>query len=89
MYEPERNLDLVISSTNKTITVADGTMKTCHGVVKNIPVTFGELKAKIDFLGVDRVPVGVLLKIPEAERLDAHIDLGGQYADFTIGRKSV
>lgn len=36
---------------------ADGTMTACHVVAKDIPVTVGELKEKMDFLVIDGVLV--------------------------------
>lgn len=72
----------------KTITVSDGAMKTCHGVAKNIQITVGGLRAEIEFLFVDRVPVGVLIGIPETEDPNTCIDLGGQHVYLTIGRRS-
>lgn len=84
-----KQLGLTFSYTKETITLADGTMTICHGAVRNIPVVFGELKTKMNFLVVDGVPIGVLIGIPEMEKLNKHIDLGGQYVELTIGRKSV
>lgn len=38
---------------------------------------------------MDRAPIGVLIGIPEMEKRNAEIDLGGQYVCFTIEKKSV
>lgn len=84
-----KKLDLAITSMKKKMTVADRTMEICHRVAKKITVTFGELKEKMDFLVFDEVSVGVLIGIPEMEKLKTHIDLGGQYVSSTIGTKSI
>lgn len=55
--------------------VADGTMPKSRGVVNDVAVTFGELKTKIDFVLVESVLVGLLIRIPEMEGLTAQIDL--------------
>lgn len=69
--------------------VADGTSEIFHGVAQNILVTFGEMKAAMNFLAADRAPVGVLIKLSEIETLNAHIDLSFQYVYFNISRKSI
>lgn len=73
-----RKLDLAITSTKKTIKVADETKETGHGVAKNIPVIFGEMKVKMKFLVVDEVSFCVFIGIPKMEKLSAYIHLGGQ-----------
>lgn len=57
--------------------------------MNDVPVTFPELKTKINFLVVEAILVGILIIISEIERLSAHIDFCGQYDSFTIGGKSV
>lgn len=84
-----RKLDLVILSAKKTITVAAGSMKNCHGAAEKNPVTFGKLTEKMDFLIVGEVLVGKLTGILEMEKLNALINLGGQYVDFINKRKAV
>lgn len=64
-------------------------MVKCQGVVNDVPITVDELKPTIDFLVVGGVLVGVLILIPNLERLSAQIDQEGQYVDFTIGGKSL
>lgn len=83
-----RALKLACLSLKKTITVADGTMETCHGT-KNIPAIFGELKTKMDFMVVGGVPVGMLTGNLEMEKLNACIDLACQYNNLSIGKKAV
>lgn len=48
-----------------------------------------QTKIKERISSVDRVPVGVLIGILERKKLNANIDLGGQYVDFTTGGRSV
>lgn len=72
-----RNLDLSITSRKKMITVAERTRIICHGVAKNIPVTFEKLKAKMEFLVVPELPIAVLMEVPEMKKLNFHINFGG------------
>lgn len=73
----------------KKITVSDVTIETCHGLVKNILVNCGELKAMVEFLVVHEVPVGLLIGIPKTAKLNALVALSDQYVYFIIRRKSV
>lgn len=57
------NLASTTLSTEKPITIADGTIEICYRVANKIPVAIGELKAKKDFLPVGEVPVAILILI--------------------------
>lgn len=59
------------------------------GICRENSIKFSELKAKVYFLVFGGVLTRLLIAVPEIEKLIAHIDLSGQYADFTIGKSSV
>lgn len=52
-------LALAVYLLEKTIKLADKSIETCHGVAKNILMSFEELEAKMNFLVVDGVPVRI------------------------------
>lgn len=72
MHKPGQKAGFGHFDSKKTITVADGFLLPILGVIMNIPVKFGQLKAKIEILVVDGLPIVMLqrkLKSGEAKRL--------------------
>lgn len=57
--------------------------------VVDVPVMFGELNRKIDFLVVNEVPVVVLVRITDRKTLSTLGDRGDQYVRFTILKTSI
>ena len=70
------DLSLKIEPTTKKITVADGTMARCRGVVSDLPVHMDRIVCPMDFLVVDKPPVNVIIGMPTMETLRTRIDLG-------------
>lgn len=73
----------------KIITTPNETMKAFQGIAKSIRATLSALRETLDVLVIDGVPDGFLIGILEMEKLNACIDSGGQYVDFTVGRKFI
>lgn len=82
-------LNFQAKPTRKTIIVASGDRLKWIGVIRSIPVFFDWLTTKMEFLVVDRDTVDILIASTDIERLQATIDSGGQFADFTIDGQSV
>lgn len=72
--------------TKRTITIASNENTRCVGAVKLVPVFFDGVVTKMDFFAMGVLPVDILVGMLDLERLQARIDLGGQFVEFEIDK---
>ena len=84
-----KRLSLTPESTKKHITVADGKISPCVGSLRQVPVSFGGLVNKMDFLVVTRTPYDVMVGMPSLEELETFIALGQQNVHVTVGSEKI
>ena len=70
-----KKLKLDLEPTNRRIIVADGSSGSCQGVVSAIPVGFGDIVKRLDFMVVDSVPYDLIIGAPTLVKLCTRIDL--------------
>lgn len=79
-----KRLSLTPEATTKHITVANGKNASCIGALHQIPVSFGGLVSKMDFLVVSGAPYDVIIGLPSLEELQTCMDLGQQHVEVTV-----
>ena len=84
-----QKLSLTPKATAKHITVANGKNSACVGILDQVPVSFGSLVSKMDFLAVSGAPYGVIIGLPALEEIQACIDLGQQHFEVTANNQKV
>lgn len=77
------------SPTRRTITVSNGVNVVCKQIGKRVPVMFSGEATNLDFLAVDEVPVDLLIGLINLDLLQATLNLGRQFVDFTINKQSI
>ena len=60
----DRKLRLELSTTERRIIVADGTSGSCAGSISGIPVSFGSIVMRLDFLVIASVPYDLIIGAP-------------------------
>ena len=83
-----RQLCLLPKRTKQRITVADGSSANCIGRVKDVPITFGNLTASMDFLTIEKAPIGLIIGLPAMEDLQAKLDIGSRVVEIQLGKES-
>ena len=82
-----QKLSLTPKATKKHITVANGKDEPCMGILEQVPVSFGNLVSKMDFLVVNGAPYDVIIGLPALEEIQACIDLGRQHVQVTVNNR--
>ena len=60
---------------NRRIIAADGSSGSCHGVVSEIPIRFGDIMNRLDFMIVDSVACDLIIGAPTLVKLCTRMDL--------------
>ena len=68
-------LSLAPKETKKHITAANGRGAACMCAPEQVPVSFGSLVSKMDFLVVAGAPFDLIIGLPSLEKIQACIDL--------------
>ncbi len=79
------HLKLSPQPTTKGITVADGSVTTCDGALNDIPVSFGDHSAKLNFLVVEDPPSDMLIGIVAIRSMRATLEFDNLVMYIPIG----
>ena len=82
-----QTLYLSRKAATKHITVANGKNAACVGILDQVPLSFGSLVSKTDFLVVSGAPYDIIIGLPALEEIQACIDLGQQHVEVTANNK--
>lgn len=73
-----QRLLLVLLETRNNITIATGITSPVVGILKVVPVKYGEVVMSLDFIVVHGSPLEVMVGDPGMEQLKGTIDLGNR-----------
>ncbi len=68
-------LGLHLSTTKRRIVVADGSTGECAGILQEIPVSFGNIVVRLDFMVIKSLPYDLIIGSPTLVEMCACIDL--------------